>query len=104
MPSMPAQGSYAPPYNMGPYEYGYGYPPQSYPPFNPSSVWLFLDFLHFFGLAYILETLQHVKMIFIPELIGLFECNNYLNIYLLFYQIGKRKVSRESGFGLGLDK
>lgn len=36
--SMQGQGSYAPPYNMGPYEYGYGYPPQSYPPFNSSSV------------------------------------------------------------------
>lgn len=42
--SAPREGSYgvAPApvpvaYNMGAYEYGFGYPPHAYPPFNPAS-------------------------------------------------------------------
>ena len=33
----PGAQSYLPPYNMGSYEYGFGYHPQNYPPFGSSS-------------------------------------------------------------------
>jgi len=35
--SGPSAQSYLPPYNMGSYEYGFGYHPQNYPPFGSSS-------------------------------------------------------------------
>lgn len=50
VPPMNNPGAY------GSYGYNYGFVPNAYPPYNSSSVWLFLDFLPFFSWLLFLET------------------------------------------------